>query len=425
MAKAEFNEGLDNWREDPLGSESAEVLSDYLQLMEDTESPRVYHIWCLLAATAAVIGSHAKLRMGALMSIRPNMFVVLIGPSAIKKSTPIDIMESLLAQTSVRFGPTDSGGQRHGLMSAMQGMAKKGALKQLLVDTVFLAPRTIWQRRAEDIALFSRELGRLWGSANREMADFFLDLYDGADIKYETKASALTIQAPSVTLLGATTPSSLATMLPENAADHGVLSRTVFVYADEIHKPVPIPPDPDEGWYDLRDKITRRFEWIENNRLDFSLSEEAAELYANLYEYKPAFDDPRLISYTGRRGQHLMKVAMCLAALRGYVQIIPNDLRLAHELLAQIEPFMHKALESFGRNKAYQGRMIILQYLRSLPSHVAGQDEIVAVAAKELNMRECQEVLNAMQLNGEITIIGGRVALSSVSTELRKKRGGE
>lgn len=397
-----------------FNSVSAESINEYLHLMEDTESPRAFHIWSLLGAAAALLGKNAELRMGAFLTVRPNLFVVIIGPPAARKSTPINMVENLLAGTSLNFGPTDTGGQRHGLMSALQGLTRFQSRELRTGFGHVVVPRMLHPRPPSDLALFSAELGRLWGSSNREMSDFFVDLYDGQGIDYETKASQTKIEHPLVTLLGATTPSSLAAMLPENAATHGILTRILFVYGDTNHKQVPIPPDPTEEWLELRRKVTDRFKWIDNNRMDFGLSVAARQAYESLYNYVPRLEDPRLDAYQGRRAGILLKVAMCIAALRADTWVIESDVRLAHELLADIEPTFHKALEFFGRNKTYMARQIVIQFLKGKPGESAPVDDVISAMATEMNRREAEEVLMAMAANREITRYGTRIILGEI-----------
>jgi len=418
---ADDQRGIPSADSDLYSTVSAEALNEYLELLEDTESPRVFHIWSLLCSVAALLGQNAELRMGAWNVVKPNMFVILIGPPAIKKSTAISLVESMLKGSTLNIGPTDTGGQRHGLMSALTGAARRDFRTMNRTEDMLLTPALARPRRSSDMVLFAQELGRLWGSANREMADFFLDLWDGANISYETKASTTRITKPLVTLLGATTPSSLAAMLPENASSHGILSRVIFVFGDIVHKRVPIPPDPTEEWLDLREKIVERLRWVDNNRRDFELSPSGRAAYESLYEFHPDTQDPRLESYQGRRPQTLLKVAMALCALRFDTWIIESDVLLAHDLLTAIEPNMHRALESFGRNKAYHGRMIIIQFLRNAKSNMAPTQDVISAAASEMTRREAEEVLQAMAANKEITLYGQMVVLGTVKRELQKK----
>ncbi len=392
-------------------SDSAEIISQYLELMDDTEPPSVFHVWSLLATAAALLGQHAVIRSGVL-TVRANLFVVLIGPPAVKKSTAIDLVQGLASGTSLNFGPTDTSGQRHGLMSALVGLHRFDKQKRSAIEA--LSRMQLKPRRASDMALFVSELGRLWGTANRDMSDFFVDLYDSKDIDYETKGSSTRITAPLVTLLAATTPSSLAQMLPDASATHGILSRIVFVYANQIHKSVPLPPDPTEEWLDLREQIVKKLRWIDGNRNDFGLSPKARELYEELYVFKPKIDDPRFEYYAARRANILLRVAMAIAALRSDTWLIESDIQLAHVLMQEIEPDMHNALSAFGRNKAHMARSTILAFLRGQPGQSASINAVVAAAAADMTRREAEEVIAAMVSNNEITQYGTKIILGSV-----------
>ena len=399
-------------------SVSAETISEYLELMEDTESPRAFHTWALITMAAALLGKHSVLRSG-LLTVRPNLFTILIGPPALRKSTAIHMIDDLVRGTSLNRGPTDTGGQRHGLMSALQGLHRWDARQLHREYGSLLNQQLVRPRAPSDMILLAPELGRLWGSSNRDMTDFMLDLYDGARIDYETKAATTTIREPLVTLLGATTPSSFAGMMPENATSHGILSRLIFVYGESVYKSIPLPPEPTEEWHELRATLVRKLQWIDGNRRDFGLSMGARELYEGLYEYSPRLDDPRLETYKGRRANTLLRVAMAIAALRADTWLIESDIALAHELLKSIEPVMHKALESFGRNKAYQGRLVIIQFLKSQTAKTATIEDVIAAAASEMNRREAEEVLNSMAANKEITIFGGRVILDALQKSVK------
>jgi hypothetical protein len=258
------------------------------------------------------------------------------------------------------------------------------------------------------------------------MVDFLAELCDGEDIVYQTKMGETRIRKPLASLLGATTPSSLATMIPESAAGHGILSRILFIYADEDYKSVPIPSQVKEEWYDAKAKFTKRLEYIDSMRENFAMTKEAQAEYIRLYAFVPELNEPRLSHYIRRRATMLMKVSMILAALRYSTKIIVADLLLAHELLHAIEPKMCKALEYFGRNKAIQGRMLILQYLKNLgTSGTASEAELMASAASELNNREAQEAIESLIVSGELKQYGGRILLGSAANEILSMKKGK
>lgn len=405
-----------------LDSESAKAFAEYLELMEDTEAPRHFITWTLIAAAAALIGRNSTFRRGPLFNMPANLFVVLLGPAAIRKSTPINQIAEILRDFSVNFGPTDTGGQRHGLMSSLVGhhrfVPERPKEKPLLIHGAH--PFTLSPRAPADVFLAAPELGRLMGTGSREMADFFVDLYDGAKIDYQTKASETVIHKTLVNMLGATTPASLASILSEGAAGHGILTRIIFVWGDEKHKDVPIPPIPDDIWYEKREDFKTRLEWIDQNRLPFEFESGADKLYEKLYSYQAKIEDNRMEEYKGRRSTHLMKVSMCIAALRCSHSISESDINMAHALLQEIEPNMHKALEYFGKNKAFVGRMLIVNFLKNQPDYSATRGELIHAAMSELNKREAEEAIESMLGAKELTELSGKFVLrSSVKAELK------
>lgn len=412
-----------------LQSPSMEALIQYRDLYEETEPPREFLDWSLIAAAAGLLGKNAILRMGPSRAVRPNLYVVLIGPSGSRKSSAIKLVERLIEHSTINFGPTDSAGDRRGIMSSLAGLHRgdnylfrAGHYPESALTRSMFRPRV-----SSDLFLSSKELGRLMGAGSREMADFFVDLFDGESIVYETKASSTVITTPLVTLLGACTPSSLATMIPANATEHGVLARILFVYADKRYKDVAIPKEPKPEWYDALEAMQDRLRWIDNNRLDFSITPDADKFYEQIYNFVAPIEDPRINHYQERRAEHMLKVAIALAALRNDNRVNIWDIKAAHEMLFIIEPNMHRAVEHFGRNKSFVGRMLIINYLRAAEKQSASREELIGAAMADLNHREAEEALMSMVSRKEISALGNTFFLNTALNEqfvASKKKGG-
>lgn len=402
---------------------SGEALNEYLDLMEETEAPRQFVMWSLISGAAALIGKNAAFVRGPLYTVSANLYVVLIGPSGVRKSSAISQIMGFLKETSVNIGPTDSSGQRQGIMSALVGLHRFIEGKPWRnKDDASIPPMFPWlihPRKPSDLFFGASELGRLLGNGNKDLADFFNDLFDGADIDYQTRASETVIRKPVANLLGATTPANLASILPDGAAGHGILSRILFIHAGEKYKDVPIPPIPKEEWYDKRDSFLQRLQWIDENRINFVFSSEAEELYESLYAFNPRLRDSRLEAYNERRPTHLLKVAMTLAALRNDTVIQSNDVNLAHVLLQIAEPEMHRAVEYFGKNKIFAGRQLMIQHLRS-HGGMATRAELIGAAMSELNQREADEAIDGMIKSKEVGSPDGvRIILTELADSIR------
>jgi hypothetical protein len=98
-----------------------EYLNEYLKMVEDTESPRIFHIWSAVFAMSAALGRRSWLPFGT-FDIFPNQYVLLVGTPGTRKSTAANLSKKLLKNsTGTRFAPSDTGGQRQGLIGALFG----------------------------------------------------------------------------------------------------------------------------------------------------------------------------------------------------------------------------------------------------------------------------------------------------------------
>lgn len=404
-----------------LSSASGEAFNDYLTLFAETEPPRQYLIWSLIASAAALIGKNSALFLDETRIIYPNLYVILIGPTGTRKSSAMNLIRPMLDSTSIYFGPTDTGNARQGLMSALIGAHRSDGrrLRELLMKGA-MTRAMIRPREPTDMTLFSPELGQLLGSNNMDLMNFFVNLFDGESIDYQTKGSEVLAYRPRATILGATTPSNLAAIMPENAPEHGIMARMIYVYADKKHKEIPLPPERKEEWKEAYEKFRERLHWIDENRAPFTLNQSGREAYTQLYTFIPHTEDPRLGGYRERRADFLLRVAMCIAALRSDTDVNSWDIRYAHELLHAIEPTMHKAFEYLGRNKKHQGRMLIINYLKA--HQTATEEELIAAAASELNAREAREALTGLQANQEVVRVASRYALGVARNQLGKSK---
>ena len=402
-----------------LSSESAQIFHDYLALQEDSETPRDYLKWSLIAFAAGLLGRNASLRFGPNLTVTPNLYIILLGPSRMRKSSAISMTASLMNGLTLNMAPTDTGAQRHGIMRALTGLSRITERRLHYAERGPLTHAMLNPRRPDDMMIVAQELGRLLGQGSVDMMNFLNDLYDGVVVDYQTKAGETLLKNPLASLLGATTPQNLAGILPDSATGHGILGRIVFVHADRIHKQVPIPPEQPPEWYERREAIINRLRWVDENRRDFSISQSGRHEYGRLYSYTAAVEDPRLDSYRSGRGSILLKIAMVIAALRGDIQVIDSDVLVAHEFLAEVEPRMHEALKYFGRNKAYVGRMLILEFIRTHSDVSVTRAEAIAAAMSELNQREAEEALTGMLASGELIVVGDRIMLPEATNKLK------
>lgn len=407
-------------------------LNDYLAMVEDTESPRLFHVWAAISNIASALGRRCWFPFGP-MEIYANHYILLVGTPGTRKSTASSLSKRVLGDsTGVRFAPKDTGGQRQGLVVAMQGRPEQ----EEFVGAVQVANNSMMGLTLEDIQevsnepedesiqfvssadkhhlyLVSGEFGQFIGQNNRQLLDFLTSMWDGEDYEYQIKSGITTLKSPLLNILGATTPTSIAQNMPPAAGGQGFLSRVILVYGARKYKSVARPVAPD------LELVSRVKDTLQNVYFNiagaFTESDAARDYSIGLYDYPLEITDSRFGYYNERRYTHLIKLAMCLAAGRGTQRIERDDYAEAHRILRATERGMPDALGEFGMNPSAMLKQQMLEQIRLnayLPLDVAQ-----AMFHRDAKSHEITEVLRDLQAMKQVVMRqdkGGHVTIHAV-----------
>lgn len=426
-------------------SASSEALRDYLKLTTGLESPTPYHIWSFLSLVAALCGDRIALSNGPMGKSRLNLGVVLTGVPAIRKSSALTIMQRFAEGLPISYGPTDTSGQRQGIMAAMLPRWQKDALDESISETRIetleelatfdssnilpTLPDVLRHQNPAQLYFVAKELGRLIASTTRELLDFFTDAMDGESIDYKLKNQHTRIRNPLINLIGATTPSSLGQMMPRGAAEHGFLSRLIFVHAGMVANVVPIVEKWTESQIDVKSSLHERIHaMLAEDHDGLGLSQAARETYIDLYGYTPRLSDIRLHAYSARRSGHLLKVAALLALLRQSArsEVIASDLRLAHALLVLTEGEMDRAF--YGLDTGIYSRVLcaFAELAEGSEDGIVSQKMILNAASHLGDKDLISKILSSLQDQGRIVPVSTgthlRWALESIAKESGESR---
>lgn len=388
-------------------------LNDYMTMVEDTESPRLFHVWSAISGLAACMGRRCWLPFGP-MTIWPNQYIALVGTPGTRKSTAAAIMKKQLRKaTGVRFAPADTAGQRQGLVEAMRGQSENKEFLdnvELAVADDSLAGLTL-ERIAEisnvveedndehgfvsaadkhHIMVIATELSRFIGQNNFQMLDFLTTMWDGEDYEYQTKGGLITLKNPLINLMSCTTPTSLNIAMPPAAGGQGFLSRMILVYGSRKHKLVPRPSEPPQDSVDaVRAGFNRAYYEVSGA---FDETPDGRSYSESLYDFQLEINDPRFGYYHERRYDHLIKLAMALCASRGSHIIVKEDYEEAHKILRATERGMPDALGEFGMNPLAALKQNMLEYVRSRGTVLV--DELRAVFHRDSRATDFMEAVN-------------------------------
>lgn len=358
---------------DPKLEITHEFLQMYLEYVDHTESPKIMHLWSAIASASACMGRHVCLPFG-IGDIYPNMYILLVGPPGCRKSQAMKYSCSLVAKhTKVRFAPDDTGGQRQGLIAALEGDVldkdEAAAFEMLdttsgVVDMTALGEveMTTHAIDAHQIYAWASEFGTFMGEGNATMSRLLIKIWDGEDYTYKLKASEQVLSEPLMTLIGGTTAADIAKILPNEAIGQGFMSRFILVHAPKKEKRVARPMLIES----LRNKVADTFAWLSYEMTgEMRESPEAATMMDKLYENENlVVEDTRFLYYGERRQIHLMKLTMVLAAMRRSYVIEAVDVVQADNLLTYTELYMPDALGEFGLSPVGAAKQKMLEFLQ-------------------------------------------------------------
>lgn len=357
-----------------------DFLKTHLDYVEHTESPLTMHTWAALCTAAACLGRHTYLKLG-IGNVYPNMYCLLVGPPGTRKNAAINYPVNLMKRyTNVKFAPDDTGGQRQGLIVALEDSEKDNIAAQLQdstvtdinlfdgdsdIDLLGNTKMEVFASNPDAHTLFicATEFGSFLGQGSLEMTRFLNKMWDAEDYRYKIRKEHHTLKNALLNLLGGTTSADLASLLPAEAIGQGFMSRIILVHA--AHRGKKLPPSKSYVKPELEDTLGDMYKHLFYDfRTPMMLSKGAISLEDDIYNQEIQIPDTRFVFYAMRRHTHLEKVAMVLAATNERATIEQKDIQLAHEILLETEKSMPDALGEYGLSPIALARQKMIEFIQ-------------------------------------------------------------
>lgn len=320
-----------------------DFLAGFLEYAHNTESPLSYHTWAALFCVSTALGRRVYMRWGH-TDVYPNQYIVLIGPSGVRKAEPLKIARTLI---SPRLETVSESITKEALRRRL-----KNALKNETVEGSI--------HMHCSAALIAEEMAVFLGAGDM---NFLADLTDWYDCKdkwtYETKNQGIDeIIGVCFNILGSMAPDWIPSAIPAGAIGGGFTSRVIFVVearkGKTIANPNLHPPD-----LELQEKLRADLDEIMKLSGEMVFDADALNMYQDWYireeqrtaSGRPAIADPRFAGYVSRRATHIKKIAMSISAARSDSLVITeSDLRRALMLMEQVERRMPEVFGSVGHS---------------------------------------------------------------------------
>lgn len=320
----------------------------YLQYTANTEAPAFFHRWACLTGIGAFLGRDYYFKHGH-FSINPNMYVKLIGTPGVRKSTAIKIFKSLLKQVGYDTIAANKTSKEKFLLDLAEGFTDSPSVDDILEQNIFGDGTT--NLGAAECLIAADEFNNFIGLNNLEFISLLTELWD-YEGTYENKiknGKSVSINNPTISILGGNTPTGLSQCFPPEIVGQGFLSRLILVYSEPTRQKItfPRPPSQSES-QEILDHLVR----IKSTVLGpATLTPEAEDIIDKIYKSPTEVHDVRFDSYFSRRLNHLIKLSLVVAATYCSTAITAEHVIEANTILVHTEHLMPKALGEFGKAK--------------------------------------------------------------------------
>jgi hypothetical protein len=283
---------------------SDSFLKKYIQLIEGTEIPGIFALWCGLYSISMCLGRGVWIDMGTYI-IYPNLYVVLVASSGrCRKSTAIGIPERLAEQMEPMKPNIIS--QSITMQAIFDGLK--------VVDTTdvqqFMKEKCVGYVIADELSTFLNKTSYQMG-----IAPLLIQLYDcKRNVRNQTKARGTEeLTDTCMGILGGTTIDWIRDAIPPNAVGGGLTSRICFVYSADPGNPVSITRRTEKLRKTEEEvlKMLQYFTTIQGEAIMSPAAEAFMEKeYIKFYKGTTWFHNRYLSGYASRRQAHMQKLAL-------------------------------------------------------------------------------------------------------------------
>lgn len=350
-----------------MSREVANVIDSYMTYVADHEGPDIFHEWAITSVVAACLERRVWLSRGIEGHLYPNLYVILDGPPATRKSSSANLAYDFVRLVDVPEPPV-----------LMTDKLTPAALVDSLADSY----RRYVHRGREHVqsAIFSY---------SPEFSSFIVDIGGGSlmnDLthlydcppewhKKTVSKGEQVIVAPCVNILGCSQPDFLARHFKTESIEQGFSSRFIFVVSFDTSKCVAYPKARDEA---LQRKIAHTLTHVFKKLAgEFSESKDAKDAFKAWYDghrrnIKSAVPDIKFGGYAGRKGTHVLKVAMTLSAAESDDLVISaTHIERAISMLARAEKTMFRAFGTAGDHVLARPTEIVYEMIPASPLEIS------------------------------------------------------
>lgn len=390
------------------------LLHDYYSyVLDNTETPVAMHRWSFLTTVGALLSKNVVFKHGH-FEVYPNMYTMLVGTPGTRKTSGQIICTKLATLAGYHALARGKTSKEKFLEDLAAGFKHLKTMSDDPFDGLFDELGT-----AHECFIAADEFTNFVGMSNGEFLSTLSELWSySGDYEYRVRnGKSIIVHDPSVSILAAATPTSLAQAIPPEMAGQGLMSRLILIHAAESGKKLAFPEPEDKGKEEAL--ITALYEIRHKMRGEVLLTPAAKDYLANVYSNYPPMTDWRFRSYDNRRFTHLLKLCLITAVCNGRLVITEEDAIYSNTILAQAEIFMPRALSEFGNTRWSAASGKVIQVLQDNFLPMTNLEIFKKVSSDISDIIELGRILTALVDSDQIQMHGGKFSVkAAVNTKV-------
>jgi len=316
----------------------------FMLYTENTEPPILFRKWVAISTIASALMRKVRVEWGTDLIFYPNLYIVLVGPSATGKGTAMTPALNIMDEVPAIKMSAQA--------TSLQALIRR--LKETNLTDIDM--ETGAQQYHSSMTVFSEEFTVFLGYHNKELMAALCNWYDCKNVwEYDTiSRNKEKIVGVWVNLIGGTTPDLIQSSLPIESIGGGLTGRIIFIFEEKKNKLVVLPTKTQKE-LELRQCLIEDLEKITMLSGGYKWTEGFASSWSDwcyACESSPPFYDTRFDGYLGRRRSHVMKLSMIVSASHGKHDLVltADDLEEAIALLVEAENKMGLVFRGVGKS---------------------------------------------------------------------------
>lgn len=373
-----------------LGKER-NLLTLYMYATGRSEIPDSYHLWSLLALVAASVGKRAHYAKFSHSLLYPNLYVFLIGPSALGKGAAMSFMLQM----------------EHLRHNVLNGAATHKALV-----TRFSTQAPTDHPGYEQCFLLHEELGNSVpsGPLGKAFVKFITDTHSRAGESYvdaTRRDGEVRFDKPCITWLAGSTPEWLGESITLEDMLSGFFGRVIGVpewYNNDFRVYRPAEHDPTDK-QEVVDYLCGRIDLLTRipAGTEFEMSKQAEEIDREWYLTRQEPQDERMMPFWKRESDLSLKLAMVLSLCRGQSMVIEaEDITGAHDLVRQAREAMPKIIAWATESTMTAKERELETFLKVRKGFVRRSRMLQHMKQHGMGLKELEDICDEMEAAGKL-----------------------